>query len=95
MSLLRKLLFQAARRAAADERLQRAAADAYRNQVRPRAQAAWQKAKPRLEATKSEIGRIAEETDARRHPARFAGMAARRVLRDLKPKSGKDRPQRP
>lgn len=86
MSLLGKLLFQAARRAAADERVQRAAADTYRNEVKPRAEAAWAKTKPRLEETKTDIGKIARETDARQHPGRFAGKAARRVLQELKSK---------
>lgn len=90
MFLLRKFLFKAARHVATDERVQRAAADTYRNQVKPRAQAAWQNAKPRLEETKADIGKIAEETDPRRHPARFAGKATRRVLDEFKPKSKKD-----
>ena len=90
MILLRKILLQAARRIATDERVQRMAADTYRNEVKPRAEAAWQNAKPRLEETKADIARIAEETDARQHPARFAGKATRRVLRELKPKSEKN-----
>ncbi len=90
MFLLRKILLQAARRIATDERVQRAAVDTYRNQVKPRVQAGWQKARPRLEEAKADIGRIAEETDARRHPARFAGKATRRVLNELKPKPRKD-----
>jgi hypothetical protein len=90
MSLLLKFLFKAARRVASDERVQRATADTYRNQVKPRADAAWQKAQPRIEETKADIGRIAEETDARNHPARFAGKATRRLLNELKPKSRKD-----
>ena len=90
MSLIRRVLFQAAKRVATDERVQRAAADAYRKEVKPRAEAAWQKAKPRIEETKADIGRIAKETDARHHPARFAGKATKRVLKELKPKSSKD-----
>ena len=90
MSLLRNFLFKAARRVATDERVQRAAADTYRDQVKPRAQAAWKKAQPRLEEAKADIGRIAEETDARRHPARFAGKATKRVIDALKSKSEKD-----
>jgi len=90
MFFMRKLLFKAARRVATDERVQRAAADAYNNEVKPRAQVAWGKAKPRLEKTKADIGKIAEETDARRHPARFAGKATRRMLNELKPKSKKE-----
>jgi hypothetical protein len=90
MSFLRKLLFRAVRRVATDERVQRAAADAYQNEVKPRAQAAWEKTKPRLEETKADIGKIAAETDARRHPARFAGKATRRVLKAFKPTSKKE-----
>lgn len=88
--ILRKFLFHVARRVASDERVQRAATDAYRNEVKPRAEAAWGKAKPRLEKTKADIGKIAEETGARQHPARFAGKAAKRVLRELQPRSKKD-----
>ena len=90
MPLLRKILFHAARRVATDERVRHAAAETYRNEVKPRAHAAWEKARPRIEETKADIGRIAEETDARRHPAHFAGKATRRVLRELKPKKRND-----
>jgi hypothetical protein len=65
------------------------AADAYRDAIKPRAEAAWKSAKPRIENTKSDIGKIAEETDARNHPARFAGRATRRVLEELKGSSKK------
>ena len=90
MSILRRFLFQAAKRVATDERVQRAAADAYQNQVKPRAEAAWKKAKPRLDETRADIGRIAAETDAQRHPARFVGKATKRVISELKPKPPKD-----
>ncbi len=90
MTLLRKFLLQAARRIASDERVQRAAAEAYRDEIKPRATAAWRKTKPRLDETRADIGKIAAETDARRHPARFAGKATKRVLQEFKPKSGKD-----
>ena len=84
MPLLRTLLFRAARRLATDPRTRQMAADAYREEIKPRAQAAWQKAKPRVEETKADIGKIAEDTDARKHPARFAGRAARRVLDEIR-----------
>lgn len=84
MPLLQRLLVHAARRIATDERARKMAADAYRDTIRPRAKAAWQAAKPRIEETKSDIGKIAEETDAHNHPARFAGKATRRVLDELK-----------
>jgi hypothetical protein len=90
MFFLRKLLFQAAKRVATDERVQQAAKDAYEKEVKPRAKAAWETAKPRLQETKADIGKMAKETDARRHPARFAGKATKRVLKEFKPKSDKD-----
>ena len=84
MTLLHKLLFSAARRLATDERARKMAADTYRDTIKPRAEAAWKSAKPRIEETKAGIGRIAAETDAKKHPARFAGKAARRIIDDLK-----------
>ena len=90
MALLGKFLLHAVKRVAINERVQRAAADTYKNEIKPRAQAAWDKARPRIEETKADIGHIAEETDARRHPARFAGKVTRRVLNELKPKPEKD-----
>lgn len=89
MPLLQRLLFSAARRLATDERARKMAADTYRDAIKPRAEAAWKSAKPRLEDTRSDIGKIAEETDARNHPARFAGRATRRVLEELKGSSKK------
>lgn len=84
MSLLHTLLFKAARRLATDERVRKVASDTYRDAVKPRAEAAWKSAKPRIDETKADIGKIAEETDAKKHPARFAGKAARRVIDELK-----------
>lgn len=89
MSLLHRLLFSAARRLATDERARKMAADTYRDAIKPRAEAAWKSAKPRLEETKTDIGKIAEETDARKHPAQFAGRATKRILDELKNASKK------
>ena len=89
MPILRSLLFKVARRAASDERVQRAASDIYHNKVKPRAEAAWQEAKPRIKATKSDVGKIASETDALRHPGSFAGKAAKRILSELKTQNKK------
>ena len=86
MPILKRLLFHAARRLATDPQARQIVIEIYRDQVRPRAAAAWEKAKPRIEETRADIGRIAEETDARHHPARFAGRAARRILGELKPR---------
>lgn len=90
--ILRRMLFVAARRVATDPELQRLAMELFRAQVSPRAAAAWQRAKPRIDETRADIGRIAEETDARRHPVRFAGRATRRIVGGPKPRSGTPRP---
>ena len=63
MSLIARLLLAAARRAAADPRVQAKAADIYQNEVKPRARAAWRQTKPRLVAAKQDLKHIARETD--------------------------------
>ena len=84
MSILRTLLYRAARRLASDERVRRKAAETYRDRVRPRAEAAWEAARPRIEEARADLGKIAEETDARKHPARFAGRATKRILSEFR-----------
>ncbi len=86
MPILRTILYEAARRLAADERVQQKAAETYRHKVKPKAEAAWEAARPRIEETRADVGRIARETDARRHPARFAGRAARRIVDEFRRK---------
>ena len=86
--VLRRMLFLAARRLATDPEVRLLAMELFREQVRPRAAAAWQRAKPRIDGTRADIGRIAEETNARRHPVRFAGRATRRIFGGPKPPPG-------
>ena len=80
MALLHRLLLQAARRAAADPRLQAKAADFYQNEVKPRARAAWRETKPRLAAAKQDLKDIARETDPRDDPKGFAVKLKRRFV---------------
>ena len=83
MALLHRLLLQAARRAAADPRVQAKAAELYQTKLKPRAQAAWREAKPKLDAAKQEIKEIARESDPRREPKAFAArLKARFIDRD-------------
>ena len=90
MPILRTLLTHAARRLASDPRARKIATDTYQNEVKPRAEAAWKTAKPRIDETRADIGTIAKETDIRKHPARFAGRATRRILAELKDSRRKD-----
>ncbi len=82
MLLLRSLLFRAARRAAADPRVQAKAAELYQREVKPRAEAAWADAKPKLDAARRDLGRIARESDPRRDPKGFAAKLKRRFIDD-------------
>ncbi|MGY9019681.1 MAG: hypothetical protein ACKVHX_09470 [Alphaproteobacteria bacterium] len=83
MSIISNLLFRAARRIASDERVQQKATETYREEIKPRAEAAWSATKPRLENTRDDIKQIAEETKPTEEPARFAGRAARRLFDEI------------
>ena len=87
--LLRRLLFNAARKAAADPRVRAKAADVFESKLRPRAEAAWAEAKPRLEAARAGIKEAAATADPRHDPAGFASELKRRIVE--KRRSGRDR----
>lgn len=83
--IVRRMLFVAARRLATDPQMRALALEIFHDHVRPRAAAAWQNAKPRITETRADLARIAEQTNVRRHPVRFAGRAARRIIVGVKP----------
>lgn len=80
MLILRRLLTRVAARVASDPRVQAKAAEVLEQEVKPRAQAAWRRAKPKLESARDELREIAQETDPREHPGRFAAKVKDRVL---------------
>jgi len=80
MTILRKILINAARRIAADPRAQAKAADLVETEIKPRARAAADKAKPKIAAAKAEIRNIASQTDPLDQPAEFAGRLTRRII---------------
>lgn len=84
MLFIRKILLEVARRLASNKKARKIATDTYRDTIKPRADAAWEKAKPRIEETRKDIGAIARETDPRKEPARFAGRAAKRILDEIR-----------
>lgn len=84
MPFIRNLLFQAARRIAADPEVQAKASDVYQSEVRPRAQHAIKETKSRLSSARDEIADVAAEVDPRDDPAEFAFRLRDRLLgRDL------------
>ena len=55
MTLLRRLLFQAARRVASDPKVQAKAAKIYREDLKPLAKEAWDNAQPALRAAQEQL----------------------------------------
>lgn len=86
MTPLQRLLYLAARKIAANPEARAKAAEVYRDEVKPRAEQAMQKAKPKMDAAKAELRDMAAEIDPRREPARFAGRVVRRVIDKAKGK---------
>lgn len=80
MAIFPRLLLHAARRLASDPRVRAKAAEVYEEEVKPRAEAAWRRTKPKLEAAKAELHEIAAETDPRKHPRKFARKLKERLL---------------
>ncbi len=80
MRVLPRLLLGAAKRIAADPRLRAKAAEVMETKVKPRVEAAWRQAKPKLENAAAELADIARETDARANPRRFAAKVKKRFL---------------
>ena len=73
---------------AADERIQKKAAETYHEEIKPRAEAAWLATKPRIDKTRDDIKKIAQETKPTEEPAHFAGRAARRIFDEFTNKKG-------
>ena len=84
--LLRRLLFNAARKAAADPRVRAKAADVLERKIMPRATAAWAETKPRLDTARDDIKKAAATVDPRSDPAGFAGELKRRITQKRRPK---------
>jgi len=78
---LRRLLWIAAKRVAADERVQAKASQVIEAEIKPRARAAWGRTKPKLERARSELRDMAAETDPRRDPGAFVANVAKRLRR--------------
>ncbi len=83
--LLRRLLFNAARKAATDPRIRAKAADVFEREVKPRATAVWAETKPRLDAARDDIKKAAATVDPRSDPAGFAGELKRRLTQKRRP----------
>ncbi len=83
--LLRRLLFNAARKAATDPRVRAKVTDVFEREVKPRATAAWAETKPKLDAARDDIKKAAATIDPRTNPAGFAGELKRRLVQKRRP----------
>ena len=80
MALIHRVLFHAAQRLATDPRVKEKAAELIETEVKPRVRDAWQQAKPRIDAAKSDLAQIASETDPRKKPREFAVRVKQRLF---------------
>ncbi len=79
---LRRLLMQAATRLAANPRMRAKAGELYEREVKPRARAAWDDAKPTVEAAKKDLREAAAAADPRSDPVGFAKQLKKRFIDD-------------
>lgn len=84
MALIPRLLIGAVRWIASDPRVQAKAADIMENQVRPRAEDAWRKAKPKIDAAKAGLRDAAAEANPMRDPRGFAARLKGRIFHRTK-----------
>ena len=80
MTILRRVLFHAVKRIVSDGRVRDKARDVFESEVKPRAEAAWRQAKPKLDAAKAELHDIAREADPRENPRKFAAKLKQRIV---------------
>ena len=78
--MIRRMLARAAMRAAADPRVQERAADVYEREIKPRARAVVENAKPTVQAARDDLRAAAHESDPRRDPVGFAKALKRRFV---------------
>ena len=78
MPILRNLIFKTAQRIATDERVQKKAAETY------------EATKPRIDKTRDDLKKIAQETKPTEEPAHFAGRAAKRIFDEFTSKKAKN-----
>ena len=81
LAMLRRLLLRTVWRIASDPRVQAKAAEVYGRDVKPRAKAAWEGAKPKLNAVRDDVKRAADAADPRESPVKFAAELKNRLTK--------------
>ena len=80
MPIIKNLIYYAARRAMNDEKLRQKATETFEKEIKPRAEAAWSEAKPRIENARDDIRKIAKKGKPMENPGNFAGQITRRIF---------------
>jgi len=80
MPFLRRILMEATRRAAGDPRVQEKAADILEREVKPRARAVADKARPTVTAARADFRDAAREANPRENPLGFARALKKRFI---------------
>ena len=80
MAFLHRFLLHAARRVVSDPRTREKAAELFETEVKPRAEAAWRQAKPKLDAARAELRDAAREANPREDARKFAAKVKERLL---------------
>ncbi len=80
MATLHPWLWRAAKFMASNPRLRAKTAEILDREVRPRAEEAWRRTKPKLDAARADLRDIARETDPRKSPRKFAARVKQRFL---------------
>ena len=80
MALIHSLLFHAAQRLVTNPRVKEKASELIETEVKPRVRDAWQQAKPRIDAARSDLAQIASETDPREKPKEFVVRVKKRLF---------------
>ena len=79
MAIIERMLFKAAVKVAKNPRVQAKALEVFEDKIKPRAEQAWKKAKPQLEATLHEVREAAEDIDPGEDPQGFATRVRQRL----------------
>lgn len=76
--MLRRLMIHLAIKAASDPRVQAKLREEFSKTIRPQAESAWLKARPRVNAAREKIDEAARVANPRTDPGRFVGEIIKR-----------------
>ena len=76
--MMRRLIWRAAARLAADPKIRAKAGDLFAQEIKPRAQKLARRMEPAMRAVRDEVGEAAREADPLKNPKQFAAQLKER-----------------